>query len=195
MKSKMRDTHFIYEYFRKVLLFGFNIRPIIKAMDAQPGDRILDAGCGFGFLSKYFADCNYTGIDLATDRIDWAIENFGENSNKKFIASDICRIPFENKSFDKVVCYGLLHHLSDEAAKVCLTELVRITEKRIVFADPVYSKWHLISNFLCALDRGDHVRNKDEYLQVCVPYFKNMELKYFYSNNGIAQYLLISAEV
>ena len=195
MKNNVRDTHFIYEYFRKALLFGFNIRPIVKAIDAQPDDRVLDAGCGFGFLAEEFCQCDYTGIDLASDRIEWAIQNVGETPTKKFLVSDICETKFEDKSFDKVVCYGLLHHLSDEAAKSCLTELTRIAAKRIVFADPVYSNWHLISNVLCAMDRGAYVRKKEEYLKACAPYFKNVSAQYFYSNNGIAQYLLIGADI
>lgn len=187
----IKDTYIVYECIRKTFLFGLNIKPILKALDAKSGDRILDAGCGFSFFSKYLAHCDYIGIDSDPKRINWALKNIGETPRRKFIVEDICHTNFFKDSFNKVLCYGLLHHLSDFDAQLCLAEISRIVTDRAVFCDPVYSKYHMISNLLCRLDRGKFVRDTNEYINICQSQFIVNASHYFYSNNYLAKYFLM----
>lgn len=187
----MRDSYVFYECIRRALLFGLNIKPILKALDAKPYERILDAGCGFGFFSRHLAHCDYVGIDSDPKRIRWAIKNVGETRRRKFIVGDICHTNFLKDSFNKILCYGLLHHLSDHEAKLCLTEISRIVTDKIIFSDPVYSKYHIINNLLCRLDRGKFVRHADEYINICQEQFIVNASQYFYSNSYLAKYFLM----
>lgn len=189
--EQVKDTYIVYECIRKVFLFGLNIKPIVEALDAKPGDRILDAGCGFGFFSKYLAHCDYVGIDSDPKRINWAIKNIGETPRRKFIVEDICRTGFSKDSFNKALCYGLLHHLSDSKAQLCLTDISHIVTDKIVFSDPVYSKYHIISNLLCRLDGGKFVRQANDYVNICQKQFMINSKEYFYSNNYLAKYFLM----
>jgi SAM-dependent methyltransferase len=89
-----------------------------------PGARILDVGCGSGWLCEYFARLGYdvTGIDISPELIDMARERlasvpFGADHERgltsRFLVHDIEQTPL-NETFDAVICYDALHHFEDE---------------------------------------------------------------------------------
>ncbi len=88
------------------------------------GARILDVGCGSGWLSEYFARLGYnaTGIDISDDLIRMArerVERVPYNVDHetalrcRFLTHDIELAPLAEK-FDAVICYDSLHHFEDE---------------------------------------------------------------------------------
>ena len=186
----VRDSFLIYQVIRPLLLFGLRIRPMLDALDSRPGERILDVGCGFGYLVNTFGQCDYTGIDADIERVERARQIYGETATRRFLVADATQTGQDDKSFDRTIGYGLLHHLSDEVASSCIRELVRLTKKRIVFSDPVYSKVHMISNILCRMDRGEHVRTEDGYLALCESNGVQVDSRVFYARSGIAKYFL-----
>ncbi len=188
-----RDSFVGYEVIRRVFLLGLRVRPIFDALDPEERDAsVLDVGCGFGHLARYFTYCDYTGIDLDPTRIHWARENLGEGSRRRFIVGDVCRMDLPAKSFDKAIGYGILHHLSDRDASRCLAELARVVKGKIVFSDPVYSKYHVVNNLLCRLDRGEFVRQAPEYLALVGRHLGVERHRVFYARNGLAKYFLIA---
>ncbi len=189
-----RDSFLVYGILRPAVLFGVRINPVIRALGSHPGDKILDVGCGFGVLVKYFKDCDYTGIDSDPARIDWARKEIGETPTRRFVVGNACRLHFASKSFDRAIGFGILHHLSDDTAKQCIRELSRLSKKRVAFADPVYSKHHAISNFLCKHDRGAYVRNREGYLGLCDDSVKIIQANYYHAYSGVAKYFLMAHE-
>lgn len=96
------------------------------ALALPAGAKILDVGCGSGWLSEYFARLGYevTGIDISDDLIRMArerVENVPYNLDHetslscRFQTHDIEVGPLPEK-FDAVICYDSLHHLVDERA-------------------------------------------------------------------------------
>jgi 2-polyprenyl-3-methyl-5-hydroxy-6-metoxy-1,4-benzoquinol methylase len=88
--------------------------------------RILDVGCGSGWLSEYFARLGYdvTGIDISPALIEMARERlrsvpYGVDRETplryRFLAHDIERAPLL-ETFDAIICYDALHHFEDERA-------------------------------------------------------------------------------
>ena len=71
--------------------------------------KILDIGCGTGEFSVFFNSNNYTGIDIEPSYINYAQKNYPG----KFVLGDATRLPFNEKSFDKILIAGVLHHLND----------------------------------------------------------------------------------
>ena len=151
---------------------------------------MLDAGCGYGTFLKFCGDIDYTGVDTNEARILGAKEKYGETTTRRFIRADIAETRLPDKSFDKAICYGLLHHLPDDRAHLCLKELHRLVRKSVVFSDPVYTKYHVVNNFFCSLDRGRYVRNAETYSSLCQPYFRNLSTRTFYARNGLLKYFL-----
>lgn len=86
----------------------------------QPGDAILDLGCGTGELSAYLAELvgpegKVIGIDPDGERIRAAIQSHGKIKNLSFVdgsASDISEIFPE--SFDIIFSNYVLHWIADK---------------------------------------------------------------------------------
>ncbi|HEX8897262.1 MAG TPA: methyltransferase domain-containing protein, partial [Chthoniobacterales bacterium] len=98
------------------------------ALDLPAGARILDAACGSGWLSEYFARLGYdvTGIDISPDLIEISRGRIGalpptidhETPIRcRFLVHDIERGPLPEK-FDAIICYDAMHHLEDARSAI-----------------------------------------------------------------------------
>jgi ubiquinone/menaquinone biosynthesis C-methylase UbiE len=90
---------------------------------AQPGDRVLEVGCGPGHLSVRLArdyGLNVTGLDLDAGMIERARLNAArELANQRapeFMVGDVAALPFPDASFDLVVSTMSMHHWDDAGA-------------------------------------------------------------------------------
>ena len=92
------------------------------------GSRLLDVGCGSGWLSEYFARLGYVvkGIDISPDLIQMSEERvarvpYGVDHETPlrctFAVHDIEASPLLEK-FDAIICYDSLHHFEDESAVI-----------------------------------------------------------------------------
>lgn len=99
---------------------------LAMALALPPGARILDVGCGSGWLCEYFARFGYdvTGIDISPELIAMAHERlsnvpYGADHEKglqyRFLVHDIEASALEER-FDSIICYDSLHHFEDEQA-------------------------------------------------------------------------------
>ena len=85
-------------------------RDITRHFD--PDDRILDVGCGNGWLAEFFKD--YTGIDGSPEMVKAA-----QSAKRNVTLADLGEgIPFPDHEFDVVVLKDLLEHVEDPVATV-----------------------------------------------------------------------------
>jgi glycosyltransferase involved in cell wall biosynthesis/SAM-dependent methyltransferase len=98
------------------------------ALSLPAGQKILDVGCGSGWLSEYFARLGYdvTGIDISPELVEIARERarsvpFDVDHETpircRFLVHDIESAPLA-ETFDAAICYDTLHHFLDEHAVV-----------------------------------------------------------------------------
>jgi 2-polyprenyl-3-methyl-5-hydroxy-6-metoxy-1,4-benzoquinol methylase/glycosyltransferase involved in cell wall biosynthesis len=99
---------------------------IAATLSLPAGSRILDVGCGSGWLSEYFARLGYDvkGIDISPDLIEMSHERVRRvpydvdhetTMRCSFAVHDVESGPLLEK-FDAIICYDSLHHFEDENA-------------------------------------------------------------------------------
>lgn len=96
----------------------------IRAVDARPGDRVLDLAAGTGTSSEPFATA---GVDVVP--CDFSVGMLREGKRRRpdlpFTAGDATRLPFADASFDAVTISFGLRNVVDTAA--ALREMLRVT--------------------------------------------------------------------
>jgi SAM-dependent methyltransferase len=105
-------------------------RPLAERLAAhyglKPGDRVLDVGCGKGFLLYEFTQVvpgiAVTGLDISA----YAIEQ-GKPEVRQFLRhGDAASLPFADAEFDFVVSLGTLHNLPVEKLFSAFREIERV---------------------------------------------------------------------
>ena len=91
--------------------------------------RILDVGCGKGFLLYEFTKL-LPGVTISgLDRSVYAIENSKEEVRENLALGSALKLPFNDDSFDLVVSINTLHCLHNFELEVALTEIERVSAK------------------------------------------------------------------
>jgi glycosyltransferase involved in cell wall biosynthesis/2-polyprenyl-3-methyl-5-hydroxy-6-metoxy-1,4-benzoquinol methylase len=102
----------------------YDFANIAVALALRADAKILDVGCGPGWVSEYFARIGYdmTGIDISDDLIQVARERIAALPYQvdqetpvrcRFLVHDIEAGPLAEK-FDAIICYDALHHFEVE---------------------------------------------------------------------------------
>ena len=120
----------------------FMIRNFLSAVEKKfrmidcDGLKILDAGCGEGFVTEHLYNCckkpDIYGVDLSPKAIEYA-KKF-QNSNINFSIGNVLQLDFEDKKFDAVCAFEVLEHIP-EPEKV-LKELFRVSNKYVFLSVP-----------------------------------------------------------
>jgi len=99
------------------------IELILSQVKGVKPKRILDLGCGTGWLSKVLSTNGHhvVGIDVSSWLIKNAISSTSQNS--LFLVGDCMNLPFKSGTFDAIVGIGVLHHLAIEKG---LSECLRV---------------------------------------------------------------------
>ena len=93
------------------------------------GSKILDIGCGKGFMLFDFMKLNpnfvLEGIDISNYAITKAVPEV-----KKFLkVGDAKSLPYEDNSFDLVISINTTHNLEINQCKKALSEMERVSRK------------------------------------------------------------------
>jgi SAM-dependent methyltransferase len=132
---------------------------------AQPGQRVLDIGCGTGDILQFLPQVHYLGYDVSARYIERARRRFGERGEFHCHAVDD-GLPLGPGSFDLVIAHGVLHHLDDDAARTLFRVARRALKLggRLVTFDGCFApdQSATVRLFLW-LDRGGHVRDREGY--------------------------------
>lgn len=101
-------------------------KKMIEHYQLKPGDKILDIGCGKGFLmfdfTKVLPGIEVYGIDISS----YAIENAKPEIKGRIIEGNAASLPYPDNHFDLVISLNTLHNLYNFELIEALREIERV---------------------------------------------------------------------
>lgn len=121
-------------------------RVVVDAVDAKPGQRVLDLAAGTGTSSEPYADA---GVNVVACDFSVGMLKVGKRRRPDidFIAGDATNLPFAENSFDaSTISFGLRNVVDPKKA---LREMLRVTKPggRLVLAEfshPTFSPFRTV---------------------------------------------------
>jgi cyclopropane fatty-acyl-phospholipid synthase-like methyltransferase len=127
--------HHLYdpEYFAHITRDSASARWRLRWLDAmlpvQPGDRIVELGCGGGRVSAHLAGHGAVveAVDLAPDAVAYAAERWADMPNLTFRACDATQCDhLAGGAFDSAVSADVVEHVCDDTVQAMLDEAHRL---------------------------------------------------------------------
>ncbi|RDI48157.1 class I SAM-dependent methyltransferase [Aquicella lusitana] len=101
-------------------------RALAEHYNIKPGDKILDVGCGKGFLlydfTKVVPGVEVYGLDIS----GYAIANSKEEIRDRLQVGSATSLPFADNYFDLVISINTLHNLHNYELELALREIERV---------------------------------------------------------------------
>lgn len=104
-------------------------RALVEHYGLKPGDKILDVGCGKGFLlydfTKVLPGLELHGIDVS----EYAIAHAKEEIKDRIQVGNATSLPYPDHYFDLVISITTLHNLHNYDLDKALREIERVGKK------------------------------------------------------------------
>ena len=131
----------------------------------EPGQRVLDVGCGTGASVKFIpTGVDYVGFDIEPRYIAAAQATYGARGT--FVCSDLSAVRLDAGTIDTAFAFGVLHHLSDDTIVELAALLRHVLRPGGVFVsiDPCWvPSQGVTANVMMRFDRGRHIRTEQGY--------------------------------
>ena len=183
-KAKIEDTRKAFEasfaegaFYNRQTQDAGHLEKLLKAVRVSDGMRILDLGCGSGYLTfplaKRHPTCDVIGLDIVSDALrDNRCRAKAEAiTNLTFITYDGVDFPVESGTLDWVVTRYALHHFPD--IEHSIQDIHRCLKRggRLLIADPCPNPCdtgRFVDDYM-RLKKDGHVRfyTKDEWMDIC----------------------------
>jgi SAM-dependent methyltransferase len=130
---------------------------MVKHYGLKAGDRVLDVGCGKGFLLYEFTQV-LPGIEV----VGWDVSSYAiahaKEEVKPFLQQGHAKhLPFEDKSFDLVISITTLHNLYCYDLDKALREIERVGKNKYIVVESYQNEeekvnllyWQLTCEMFC----------------------------------------------
>lgn len=146
-------------------------------IQARPGDRILDVGCGTADILSVMPSVDYTGFDISKSYIGKARRRWGERGqfHAQLLNSEIIQ---NLDKFDLILATGLLHHLDDEEVHdlfVTLGKGIKSTGRIVTVDGTFVDGQSSIARFIVGQDRGKSIRTPEGYTNLARSHFPSVK--------------------
>ena len=96
----------------------------------KPGSKILDVGCGKGFLLFDFLKIDPSFEVFGLDISEYAIENSKPEIKSNLTLGCASELPYEDNYFDLVISLNTLHNLYTFELETALKEIERVAKSK-----------------------------------------------------------------
>ena len=111
------------------------IQHIIKKLNIQPNQKILDIGCGWGSLAIDIAkstNCEVTGITLSKNQYDHCVKKAKEFNVENQVRFRLIDYRELNEKFDRIVSVGMFEHVGRKFYKKFFKQIEKLlTDKGV----------------------------------------------------------------
>lgn len=148
-----------------------------------PETKVLDVGCGAGFLSNELAlaKLQVTGVDLSEESLIVA-RKYDLTKKVKYLSADAYKLPFENASFDVITAMDFLEHV--ERPDDVIKEFSRVLKPNGIFIFHTFNRNPLAYFIIIKLVEW-LVKNTPKNMHVLHLFIKPKELEKFCLNAGM----------
>ncbi|MGI0017470.1 MAG: class I SAM-dependent methyltransferase [Nitrosotalea sp.] len=146
-----------YDFITAALFAGRRrraFRELAAAAGIRPGDRVLDVGCGTGYLVRMLAeivgpDGSVVGVDAAPEMVAYAASRSRSAANASFEVGSAGALSFPDSTFDAVLSSLTMHHLAPAEQLPAVREMRRVLKPggRLLIAEfqaPHGHGWRLL---------------------------------------------------
>lgn len=137
---------------KRHLLARFH-QALVDALTGLPLERALDVGCAEGMqlslLRAQFPAMTAVGLDIDPELLTQARRC---NPGVDLHQGSVLALPFEDRSFDTVICCEVLEHVPE--TEQALRELCRVARHHLVLSVP-HEPWFQLGNLVV----GSHLRS------------------------------------
>jgi ubiquinone/menaquinone biosynthesis C-methylase UbiE len=121
-----------------------------------PGDRVLDVGCGTGYLTRLIAPLTtpggqVTGLDASAPMIGYARDRAPQACS--YVVGEGEDLPMPDGSFDVVISSFAVHHIAAPARAAAVREMFRVLRPggRLLIAEFRAPQGHAVEHLLNGL--------------------------------------------
>jgi SAM-dependent methyltransferase len=156
IRMSVLDNPYLYDVLQAAGAHHVTARLLEGVLSATAGQNVLDIGAGTGNLARVLPpDATYWALDndpMKMERLQYKVPN------AKCLLRSAMDTGMEEASVDWTVCVAVSHHLDDSQLAQVIAEMARITSRRVVFLDALWTgKWGL-QRVLWRYDRGFYPR-------------------------------------
>lgn len=139
---------------------------LIKNYKLQPGSKVLDVGCGKGFLLHEMLllepNLQVIGFDIS----EYGIANATDLVRKNlYVQAAQIQYPFAENEFDLVISLGTLHNLRIPDIKIALAEIERVGRQGYIMLESYRDEQELF-NLQCWALTCESFFDKEEWLWI-----------------------------
>ncbi len=104
------------------------INVLLREADIGPDDKVLEVGCGAGHILERIPQGKLTGVDISAIQIERAKKRLAGKA--ELIIANGEYLPFENKSFDRIICTEVFEHVLEP--ELVLAEMKRVLQSHLM---------------------------------------------------------------
>lgn len=152
--------------------FRTRTSPIVEEFVGKQKGKILDLGCGSGRNFVKVDGLNWTAVDFSEKMVEFAkkkAKKLGMDVDVQ--KADSVKLPFEDDTFDSVLCYAVIHCIESAAKrKKTLKEIYRVLKPG---SEALIVTWGANSPRL-------KNKGKECYIPWTLKYMKEKQMRYTY---------------